>query len=275
MRLAPAAATVALMLLLQPSQSSQPTRAEAPAGPATRRLGCLWCDCVWCDSRTMQPQPQQRSARRRLQGDLLNVSSTTLCDEANAQLSAELQVDCLKAENSTEPTCTSSVCPLPPVVDCAVLGAGWLDGECGSCVPAKGVSDDTCIATYADLQEARGWDTGNQADDCLPGCDFFDPKYAQAGNETDANATEEAPKPASLDFAWFAIGVVLCLVGTPLCVFAARTWDPNYSDAGQRAPGNGAPDKDQESEDGQPPAGEEAEAEADDVENPLGAQATS
>ena len=58
--------------------------------------------------------------------------------------------------------------------------------------------------------------------------------------------------------------------------FAARTWAPNYySDAGRR-PGNGAPDKDQqESEDGQPPAGEEAEAEADDVENPLGAQATS
>ena len=86
----------------------------------------------------------------------------------------------------------------------------------------------------------------------------------------------KATKPASLDFAWFAIGVVLCLVGTPLCVFAARTWAPTYSDAGR--PGNGAPDKDQESEDGQPPAGEEAEAEVDadrDVENPLGAQATS
>ena len=85
--------------------------------------------------------------------------------------------------------------------------------------------------------------------------------------------TEEAQKPASLDFAWFAIGVVLCLVGTPLCVFAARTWAPEYSDAGR--PGNGAPDKDQESEDGQPPAGPGEEAGADDVENPLGAQATS
>ena len=115
--------------------------------------------------------------------------STTACEEMNAQLSADLQVDCAQAANSTEPTCTSSVCPLPPVVDCAVLGAGWLDGECGSCVPAKGVSDDTCIATYKNLQEARGWDTGNQADDCLPGCDFFDPKYSEAGNETDANAT--------------------------------------------------------------------------------------
>ena len=90
--------------------------------------------------------------------------------------------------------------------------------------------------------------------------------------------TEEAQKPASLDFAWFAIGVVLCLVGTPLCIFAARTWAPSYSETGQRASGTVAPDKDQESEDGQPPAGEEAEAEVDadrDVENPLGAQATS
>ena len=85
--------------------------------------------------------------------------------------------------------------------------------------------------------------------------------------------TEEAPK--TLDFAWFAIGVVLCLVGTPLCIFAARTWAPKYSDADR--PGSGAPDKDQESEDGQA-AGEEAEAEDDgdrDVENPLGAQVTS
>ena len=41
----------------------------------------------------------------------------------------------------------------------------------------------------------------------------------------------KATKAASLDFGWFAIGVVLCLVA-PLCVFAARTWVPEIQRRG-------------------------------------------
>ena len=53
--------------------------------------------------------------------------------------------------------------------------------------------------------------------------------------QQEASGTEEA-KPAAFDFGWFAIGVVLCLVGAPFCVAAARTLAPSYHDAGERAP---------------------------------------
>ena len=54
--------------------------------------------------------------------------------------------------------------------------------------------------------------------------------------QQEASGTEEAKPAASLDFGWFAIGVVLCLVGAPFCVAAARTLAPSYHDAGERAP---------------------------------------